>query len=137
MTNATESHETPTDRRVREMVEGRKISRSLAKVRQGWELTAIYVHQSGARLRVRIRRDSYDHQSHAVVEAWAPRDLRWNEVHAAPYSALLVTVVDASRPPNRIPLVSTTEARLSPQAVKAFAADEFDLLAVADRVLVL
>jgi hypothetical protein len=42
----------------------------------------------GHRVRVRIRRNCYIFQSHAVAEIWAKDALRWNEVATVPHTAM-------------------------------------------------
>jgi hypothetical protein len=37
-----------------------------------WEAQTIVRHQSGVTVRLRVHRDFYPHQSHAVAEMWTP-----------------------------------------------------------------
>ena len=58
---------------------------------QSWYYEAIWEMTAGdttTKLRIDIRRNAYDEQSHAYVWAWHPQDLKWNHLRSIPVEAL-------------------------------------------------
>ena len=52
---------------------------------QSRNLTRIVKTAQGHKLRIRIKRDSYDFQSFARIELWSETEGKWNFVHSIPY----------------------------------------------------
>lgn len=56
--------------------------------RQSWNYREIF-KQGDHKIRVDIKIDSYDFQSHARAEVWNEKELKWNVVHHIPYSNIV------------------------------------------------
>jgi len=56
--------------------------------RQSRNLTRILKIAQGNRLRISIKRDSYDFQSHARIELWSETEGKWNFVHSIPFAEM-------------------------------------------------
>jgi len=67
-----------------------QISEEFHKGRQSWEFTGVYGLWGGLRIRVEIKRDSYDFQSYGRVKVFDPETRQWNFLHEIPYSKLAV-----------------------------------------------
>lgn len=53
---------------------------------QSWNFEGVYrLIGSPHKLRVSIKRDSYNAQSHARIEIWSQAELKWNFVRALPW----------------------------------------------------
>lgn len=58
-------------------------------VRGSQDVEATLFAKVGAhKVRVNIRRDSYDFQSHARIYVWHAPSLKWNLVHSIPYQSM-------------------------------------------------
>jgi len=55
--------------------------------RQSRNLTRI-LKTGGHKLRITIKRDSYDFQSSAKIELWSEAEGKWNFVHSIPYAEM-------------------------------------------------
>lgn len=53
--------------------------------RQSRNLIRIVKTATGHKLRICIKRDSYDFQSYARIELWSDTEGKWNLVHSIPY----------------------------------------------------
>jgi hypothetical protein len=53
--------------------------------RQSRNLVRIVKTEKGHKLRISIKRDSYDFQSYARIELWSDTEGKWNFVHSIPY----------------------------------------------------
>lgn len=53
--------------------------------RQSHNLTRVLKTSNGKKLRICIKRDSYDFQSYARIELWSEPEGKWNYVHNIPY----------------------------------------------------
>lgn len=51
-------------------------------------------------LRATVKRDSYDHQSIAFLEAWNAEQLQWSVVHELPYSIWIDAMPSVHAPMN-------------------------------------
>ncbi|WP_428962989.1 hypothetical protein [Micromonospora fluostatini] len=90
-----------------------RVDRSFGKRGGGYALTEIRRTGDGHRLRVRIHRDPYEHQSHGVVEVLTPT-LTWTALADEPASAWHPTTPYRSTSPT--PLADLAE-RLFQRAV--------------------
>jgi len=87
---------------------------------QGWAQEAVLRHHTGVRVRCRIYRDFYDHQSHAITQMWT--------------GAGWTTVVD--RDPATWPLGAPSGTSREEDLIRRYAAaPEADLLAATDAIL--
>lgn len=93
-----------------------------AKLGQSVDFTEILVGFNGARIRIRIRSDSYVDQSHAIAEFWD--GMRWNEVCRIAPAKMATERKLAYRPPG------TSHGDPAP-----FAADRNELLRIACEVI--
>ncbi|PQV65276.1 hypothetical protein B1R32_10113 [Abditibacterium utsteinense] len=55
---------------------------------QSRNLTRIVKTYQGHKLRIRIKRDSYDFQSFARIELWSETEGKWNFAHSIPHSQM-------------------------------------------------
>lgn len=67
--------------------ERKVISKEVAKGQQDVVFKEILV-TGGLRLRVDIRSDAYDFQSHARIDVFRPADLKWNHLASIHYSVM-------------------------------------------------
>ena len=70
------------------------------------------------KLRIRIKRDAYDFQSYAIIEAFSKTDAKWNQVHSIPY-----------------PKIQMRVSYVSPASEKDFKGDRDELIRVAKEIL--
>lgn len=65
------------------------LSEQFSKGRQSLNAERIYCLAKGntkARIRAKIKSDSYDFQSYAKVDVYSPASLSWNEIGSIPYA---------------------------------------------------
>lgn len=76
---------------------------------QSHNLTRIVKTHQGHKLRIHIKRDSYDFQSYARIELWSETEGRWNFVHGIPYGeiACVKSALDSKREEDAAELLRT------------------------------
>jgi hypothetical protein len=73
----------------------------------------------GLKLRISIKRDAYDFQSHARIEAFSKGEAKWNFIHAIPYAEIqmktsyVAVASEASFKADRDELVRVAKALLA------------------------
>jgi ribosome biogenesis GTPase A len=55
---------------------------------QSRNLVRILKTENERKLRISIKRDSYDFQSHAKIELWSDAEGKWNFVHSIPFAEM-------------------------------------------------
>jgi hypothetical protein len=63
-------------------------SSKFVDLRQGKELSELWVLGSNIMVRVSVYRDAYDHQSHARADVFDPLRLQWNPLVSIAYPAM-------------------------------------------------
>lgn len=93
------------------------ISKTYSKGQQSHNYQEI-LDIDGLKLRIRIKRDAYDFQSHAIIEAFSKTDAKWNQVHFIPYPEIKMNI-----------------SYVCPASAASFKADRDELVRVAKALL--
>lgn len=93
------------------------ISKSYTQGQQSHEYQEV-LSIDDVKLRLFIKRDAYEFQSYAYIEAFSKADLKWNSIHSIPYQEIKMKT-----------------SYVSPANAASFKADRDELVRVATELL--
>lgn len=107
------------------MKKAKRMTQKAWHAEQSWYYEALW-EASGEKLRLRIRRNTYDFQSYAIIEIYDPAQRKWNDLAAIPFANMASMAINAYTRP---------EDFERNHLIRNFEADENTLLNEARMVL--